>query len=101
MADDEQGTYELAMPFVTVASRGGPHDDDAYVCGWEMGQLDANLRMIKAVGSGITLSATMHAANLPQADLIAMRHGFTGSVILSDDEQWATVAYTASGDPLA
>src|SRR5688572_15583154 len=32
-----------AMPFVSVASNGGPHDDDSFVAGFEMGALHALL----------------------------------------------------------
>lgn len=43
----EPAEYDLVMPFVTVTSAGGPHDDDAYVAGFEMGALDACLRRLR------------------------------------------------------
>ena len=71
--DHSQHEYELVMPFVTVTSVGGPHDDDAYVAGWEMGDLDASLRVLSRFG--VEIHKTIRADNRAQADLIAMKHG--------------------------
>ena len=67
---------ELVMPFVTVASVGGPHDDDAYVAGYEMGQLDARLAVLKSFASEPALTIGIREENRAQADLLAMRYGF-------------------------
>lgn len=80
---DEPG-YGLVMPFVSVTSKGGPHDDEAYVCGWEMGQLDARLQYERP----LLLEQTIHAANTAQADLVAMKHGYAATVRQTDNE-WA------------
>lgn len=76
MSDEPE--YALVMPFVTCASNGGPHDDSSYVAGWEMGALDAALKHASAlnIGPRPTLRTSIHADNQPQADLIAMKHGF-------------------------
>lgn len=63
--------YELKMPFLPVASRGGPYDDDAYTAGWEMGALAARLDAARHFGLGLP-QVTIHRANVEQADLIAM-----------------------------
>jgi hypothetical protein len=68
------GEFGLLMPFVTVVSRGGPHDDESYVAGYEMGQLDARLAAAGHHRLGCP-EVVMQRANLPQAELIAMRHG--------------------------
>jgi hypothetical protein len=68
-------TYGLVMPFVTVASKGGPHDDRAYVAGWQCGTLDVELRIASQVGV-TQLDRTVSEESLPQLDLIAMKHGF-------------------------
>ena len=89
MSDEEQGA-ELVMPFVTVASKGGPHDDAAYVAGWEMGALDAMLSAAPEVC--MQLRHTIHSVNAPQADLIAMRHGFKSRVTVFEEcPEWSTV----------
>lgn len=64
--------FDLVMPFVTVASKGGPHDDDSYTAGYEMGLLDAEL----AHAAPAAVQRPIHAANTAQADLLAMKHGY-------------------------
>lgn len=86
--EDEPG-YTLEMPFVTVVSHGGPHDDEAYAAGWEMGRLDAILAVTGEWSQASTW--TIQAANLAQADLIAMRHGFTLSVVDDSFEEWRQI----------
>jgi hypothetical protein len=79
MSDDE-ATYGLEMPFLPVTSRGGPFPDDAYVCGYEAGRLDS---FLASMSSSLDLPNDMllHEENAEQADLIAMRHGFTVQVM--------------------
>lgn len=81
--------YDLVMPFVTVTSKGGPHDDAAYTAGWEMGHLDAVLEH----ASDLIVERTIHAANAPQADLLAMKHGYRCD-LLPHDDQWTFVTFT-------
>lgn len=69
--DDGDESYELAMPFVSVRSKGGPHDDESYVAGYQMGLLDAQLG-----GSEFDQGRPIAADSREQADLIAMRHGY-------------------------
>lgn len=71
MSDAE---YEMVMPFVTVTSKGGPHDDDSYVAGYIMGTLNSSLQTAATVRASIT--ATIEEVNMPQAELIAMRNGY-------------------------
>ena len=69
----------IAMPFVTVASKGGPHDDQAYTCGYEMGYLDATLDALSQAGTATSWQVTIHRVNLAQADLIGMQYNLTMS----------------------
>lgn len=94
MTQPEETEAGLVMPFVTVASKGGPHDDQAYVAGYEMGILQACL---EAAGPWVTTCHfTIHAENRAQADLIAMRFGFT--ITESDDRsEWAYVTLSRRG----
>jgi hypothetical protein len=66
--------YELVMPFVTVASKGGPHDDASFVAGWQLGALEADLNTLKRYSAEFT--AWFLPELLPQVDLIAMKHGY-------------------------
>lgn len=71
---DPMPGYELVMPFVTCASNGGPHDDESYTRGWEMGTLDAQLSLTPAMLSfGQVL---IHRDSRPMADLVLARHGW-------------------------
>lgn len=72
--------YELVMPFLPVRSQGGPHDDDAYTAGWEMGKLDATLEYQRPA----VLELPIHEANREQADLIAMKWSYRGEVTDAD-----------------
>ncbi|MCV7354477.1 hypothetical protein [Mycolicibacterium fluoranthenivorans] len=68
--DDDNG-FDLVMPFVSVQSKGGPHDDSAFAAGYAMGLLDAELG-----GSVFDQGRAIRVEDRAQADLIAMRHGF-------------------------
>lgn len=72
--------FELVMPFVTVASAGGPHDDDAYTAGWQMGSLDAALASSVANRWHDSIRSDCRG----QADLIAMKHGWAAEFEDSD-----------------
>jgi len=74
------------MPFVVCSSSGGPYDDDAFVAGYHLGQLDERLRHGLVVDEIVTLRSD----SLPQFDLIAMRHGLFYSAVAEADG-WATV----------
>ncbi|MFC8531913.1 hypothetical protein [Nocardia sp. NPDC057227] len=89
MSDDESG-YVFKMPFVTVTSEGGPHEDRAYCAGFAMGELDMALRMRKAMDAW-PLSRPIETVNRPQADLIAMKHGCVASFAETEVEGWLTL----------
>ena len=77
----------LVMPFVTVVSRSGPHDDASYTAGWEMGALDAELDR----GRVVTRERVIHTANAAQADLIAMRHGYLAEIEPTNVPGWSSL----------
>jgi hypothetical protein len=79
-----EADFGLLMPFVSVASKGGPHDDESYVCGWEMGALDMRLNIATAAGA-LPTEATIHRTNLAQAELITMKYGI---VLTELDYMW-------------
>jgi hypothetical protein len=72
---------ELLMPFVTVSSHGGPHEDNAYAAGWEMGVLDTLLEYLFEYNNIDTHYQMIHTDNVRQADLIVMRHGWTANFV--------------------
>lgn len=85
MTDEPE--YTLVMPFVTCQSNGGPHEDSAYVAGFEMGSLAAVMATYTTFRMGPIpeFETTIHAANQPQADLIAMKYGYVAEFAEIDD----------------
>ena len=84
MSDHE---YGLVMPFVVCASQGGPYNDDAYVAGYETGALDAKLHYERPD----LLQVTVHTDNVPQLDLVAMRHGYDVDSTTTVRDGWTII----------
>ncbi|MGH3783165.1 MAG: hypothetical protein ACRDRO_21705 [Pseudonocardiaceae bacterium] len=88
--DTEAAGFGLVMPFVSVVSKGGPHADDAYVAGYEMGQLAGRLEY----GRPAEHEQRIRAENTEQADLIAMQHGYRAEIYGAQTFGWRVVALT-------
>jgi len=88
MTHDDQTEYEVELPFVSVKSKGGPHDDDSFAAGFEMGTLDVIL------GTPYLQShvMTIQTANVKQADLIAMHYDFKMEID-GEEDNWTTVSF--------
>ncbi|MFV2172301.1 hypothetical protein ACFHW2_12045 [Actinomadura sp. LOL_016] len=89
MSDHEEPQFDMVMPFVTVESKGGPHDDASYVAGYEMGRLDAVLE-----AGPPRHETTIHTVSAKQADLLAMRHGYHASIVDSETAGWSYAVFT-------
>lgn len=104
MTEPTGDNYGLVMPFVSVQSVGGPHDDESYVAGWRMGSLDVTLERDKPIGGVLHVQYSMpvEEASREQADLIAMKHGYRAEFGEPSDEfpGWLQVTFTKvdSGD---
>lgn len=86
---DSDAEYGLVMPFVVVASVGGPYDDESFAAGWQLGSLDYNLA---DPARYLPLVVTVPVPCIPQVDLIAMRHGCRTELGDEDDSgTWRTV----------
>lgn len=86
--------YDLVMPFVVVWSKGGLYADDAYCAGWEMGRLDSTLDGEYTALPDVW-ETTIHTGNRLQADLIAMRHGFTAEwTDCPEAPEWTHATFT-------
>lgn len=79
MSDEGEVEYGLVMPFVTVHSKGGPHEDNAYAAGWEMGVLDETLKAKPVFHEQI-----IRTDSTAQADLIAMKNGYRPEIVRID-----------------
>ena len=93
---DPDGAAELAlvMPFVNVRSVGGCYDDRAYAAGWELGDLDAQLRYEQPP----VHERMIRVDNVEQADLVAMNHGYQVRTEDSGVEGWSYLRLTKVGD---
>ena len=40
MLETERGDGEMGRPLVLCRSRGGPYDNDAFLSGWRLGDID-------------------------------------------------------------
>lgn len=95
MSDEDDGfcEYEPVMPFVVVASKGGPFDDQSYTAGWEMGRLDAQLAdsEMNEVTWPSDTTVTIRTETVPQFDLLAMHYGYSVEQRDSGVEGWTYV----------
>lgn len=92
---EHEADYEPVMPFVTVASRGGPHDDQSYAAGYAMGLLDQRLTVAEALNIDGCVE-TIRTTCTPQADLIAMRHGYVMETDASEIDEWVHAIFQRS-----
>ena len=89
--ENEDHSIELVMPFVTVQSNDGPHDDQSYTAGYEMGRLDDQLEFEKPS----VLDSVVLTENIKQVDLIAMKNGYSMTPTLhEEDPTWTFVKFT-------
>lgn len=101
MADDEldepeEQDYGLVFPFVVCQSLGGPHEDDAFVAGYQAGQIDSALAAAAAVRA-TQAKFTVRSALVPQLEMVAMNRGFP--VMLAEPweahpDEWTHVTFS-------
>ena len=65
----------LVVPFTACQSQGGPFEDDAFVHGFDVGALHAEMQILAAVGA-TPRARWLKPGILDQADLFAMHHGY-------------------------
>ncbi len=91
----ESEGMELVMPFVAVASVGGPYDDEAFAAGWQAGQVEGALAIAVHLGATRLHFPIFRTALAKQADLIAMKHGYTAAVVASEEyPEWGVMTIT-------
>lgn len=86
----------LAVPFTLVKSVGGPYDDEAFVLGFEAGNVDKALA-VGAAGNAESVRFPMtHSVLLPQLELIAMNHGYPVMEAKVSEEwpEWCDVTFS-------
>lgn len=105
----EEEAFGLVVPFIVCKSEGGPYDDEAFVVGFQAGQIDKELAV--AATMGVTSAQfTVHTAILKQLELIGMNRGFPTMHVgefdpdeighdcaLAVNETWAPVTFVREG----
>jgi hypothetical protein len=86
--------HDEAMPLVLCRSRGGPHDDEAFLSGWRLGELAS---MLARPGIG-AIAQSIRPEERVQADLIAMARGYTMTIEPSADPEWSSVTFVRVED---
>ena len=89
--DEPSPEYELAMPFVICKSNGGTYEDQPFVAGWRLGALDARMGVATTIDS-LPQPTFVQAADIPQVELLAMKHGYLMTTDDSDDE-WTHITF--------
>jgi hypothetical protein len=89
--------YALAVPFVVCASQGGPFDDDAFVAGFQAGEIDKTLTVAAAAGAN-RATFTVRTTLVRQAELLAMNRGFPAMTTVECDEtpEWTLMTFEAA-----
>lgn len=96
MDQPEEIRYDLLFPFIVCQSQGGPYEDDAFVAGYQAGQIDKALAAVSA-GDGTQAKFTVRSMLVPQLELIAMNRGFPVMVAEPWDEHpedWTFVTFS-------
>jgi hypothetical protein len=93
--DEPEGEgYELVVPFIVCSSAGGPYEDDAFVAGFQAGQVDQALQAA-AVARASEVRFTVDTTLVKQLELIGMSRGFP--VMLAEDADdapgWSFVTF--------
>lgn len=82
MADaEEEGSYELVMPFVCCTDHGGTYDAQSFVAGCQFQTMDTRLK-----NGEPTVNETIFPPMRDQADLLAMHHGYSVTFTEWDDD---------------
>lgn len=89
--DEPSPEYELRMPFVICKSNGGVYEDAPFVAGWRLGALDARMGMATTIDA-LPQPTYIQETELPQAELLAMKHGYMMTTDDSDGE-WIHITF--------
>lgn len=92
--EPEPEGYELAVPFIVCTSVGGPFDDDAFVAGFQAGQVNQALKAA-AAANAIEVRFTVNSELVKQLELIGMNHGFPHIVAEEPEDapSWSFVTF--------
>jgi hypothetical protein len=99
-ADDldrpEEDGMELVVPFIACMSQGGPFADDAFVAGFQCGDIDRALKAGAAVMAETLRFPMVRTELLKQLELCAMNRGYPHMVASTSEEypDWSDVRFS-------
>ena len=102
----EDEGYDLLYPFICVTSKGGPFDDDAFVAGVTVGNLDCALHVARAAGAD-RYRTTVRTAVVKQLELVGMARGFPVVIAEQVEEtedhpampEWSYITFLTESEP--
>lgn len=91
-------SMSLVLPFVATFSNGGPYEDDAFVAGFQAGEIDRSLKAAAAVGA-TRAQFTAYTELVKQLELIGMNRGFPTVEVETwpAAPEWCRVTFVAAG----
>lgn len=99
MDQPEDDGFELAVPFIVCQSQGGPYEDEAFVAGFQAGEVDRAL--VTAAAAGATeVKATVLSTLVRQLELVGMHRGFPvmRSEVSDEVPEWSLVTFRVSAE---
>ena len=86
--------YDLVVPFVVCQSQGGPYEDQAFVAGFQAGEIDRALKVAATVDAD-EVSFTVRTELLRQLELLGMSRGFPvmRAEEWSEGPEWSLVTF--------
>lgn len=94
----QEDGYELVVPFIACQSHGGTFDDNAFVAGFQAGQIDQALHAGATVGAVTLRFPAVRADLVAQLELICMNRGYPVLDVTAIDgyPEWVDLAVHAS-----
>lgn len=91
----EQDTYGLVVPFIVCQTAGGPFEDEAFVAGFQCGEIDKALAVAAVANASTVTFPTVRTALAKQVELLAMNRGFPVMTVTESEEypEWCSVTF--------
>jgi hypothetical protein len=95
----EEDGYGLVVPFIVCRTQGGTLDDEAFVAGFQAGQIDQALAAGKAVNAATVCFPLVRSDLFGQLELIAMDRGYpyVNATAVDGHPQWSELCFSTVG----
>lgn len=91
----EEEAYGLVVPFIVCQSVGGPFEDEAFVSGFQCGEVDKALAVSAAANAASVRFPTIRTVLVKQLELLAMNRGYPVMTVTESEEypEWCSVLF--------